>query len=147
MDFEKAEEAIATSDLPSGQTHLNRIAPSRLVTIQEGKPLSYDQLESADEGQNFGDLNPGPAAVPDTEDLTALQEVTLHHVLQLRAFIFVVHLILVIVQQAGWPLRYSVDDLVEDKNILMEEKVIQHFCSTRFVTLYLSDSLLPLFLN
>ena len=71
------------------------------------------------EGQDFRYFDPSSAAVPDTENLAALLEVTLQNILQLRTFIVIVQVIVVIIiQHACLSLGYSVDDLVEDENIL-----------------------------
>ena len=67
------------------------------------------------EGQDFRYFDPSSAAVPDTENLAALKEVALQNILQLRAFIVIVQVIVVIIiQHACRSLGDSVNDLVQD---------------------------------
>ena len=71
------------------------------------------------EGQDFRYFDPSSAAIPDTENLAALLQVALYNVLQLRSFVVIVQVVVVIIiQHACWSLRYSVDNLVQDKNVL-----------------------------
>ena len=67
------------------------------------------------EGQDFRYFDPSSAAVPDTENLAALKEVALQNILQLRAFIVIVQVIvIIIIKHAGLSFGYSVDYLVQD---------------------------------
>ena len=67
------------------------------------------------EGQDFRYFDPSSAAIPNTENLAALKEVALQNILQLRTFIVIVQVIVVIIiQHAGRSLGDSVNDLVQD---------------------------------
>ena len=79
---------------------------------------SYEELHEGikdNEGQDFRYFDPGSAAVPDTEDLAALEEIALQNILQLRTLVVIVQVVVVIIlQQARRSLGYSVDNLVQN---------------------------------
>ena len=67
------------------------------------------------EGQDFRYFDPGSAAVPDTENLAALEEIALQNILQLWTHVVIVQVVVVIIlQQARRSLGYSVDNLVQN---------------------------------